>query len=169
MFANAIWLHRLKTNTMKKQSINPGAQVLKNTFLFLLLVVSLLSKAAGHEGAKKTVGVFINDKRIQITRDSVAINNKGTLTLRGLVNESPRAEPLRFRVLIRHRNFAGNILMFRWDEKYKDGEPFNAVDLSKILPKMKVGDQLIVIPIESDSSFENSGEQFQITVTGDNC
>src|SRR5882762_9175980 len=118
---------------MKKQSTNPLVQVMKNTFLLILLLIgSSVSRAADPGDARKTVGVFINDKHIHVTRDSVSINQKGTVTLHGLVDESPRTERLRFRVLIRHRNFAGNILLFPWDEKYKDGEVLNAVELSKI-------------------------------------
>jgi hypothetical protein len=45
----------------------------------------------------------------------------------------------------------------------------NAVELSKILPKTKVGDQVIVIPIDNDSIFEDAYAQFQITVTRDGC
>jgi len=115
---------------------------------------SSVSRAADPGDARKTVGVFINDKHIHVTRDSVSINQKGTVTLHGLVDESPRTERLRFRVLIRHRNFAGNILLFPWDEKYKDGEAVDAVELSKILPKTKVGDQLIVISAFWDAALQ---------------
>lgn len=155
---------------MKKQSVNPAEQVMKNTLLLILLLIgSSASKAANPGDAGKTVGVFINDRHIQITKGSVSINQKGTLTLHGLIEELPGTERLRFRVLIRHRNFAGNVLLFPWDEKYKDGETVNTVELSKILPKTKVGDQIIVIPIDNASTFEDSREQFHIIVTGDNC
>ena len=155
---------------MKKRSYNSRVQVLKNTFLLMLLLIgSSVVKAVEPRDAAKTVGVFINDKLIHITKDSVSLSQKGTLTLHGLILESPKAERLRFRVLIRHRNFAGNVLLFPWDEKYNDGEVLNAVELSKILPGTKVGDQLIVIPIDNDSVFEDAHGQFQITVTGGGC
>jgi len=146
------------------------AQIMKNTFLLIVLLIgSSVVMAADPGDAGKTVGVFINDRQIHITKDSVSINQKGTLTLHRLVLESPKSELLQFRVLIRHRKFAGNILLFPWDEKYNDGETLNAVELFKILPKTKGGDQLIVIPIDNESTFEGSQEQFQITVTGDGC
>ena len=156
---------------MKKQPVNPLLKVMKNAFLLVLFLIgSTMAKAGDHEDAKKkTLGVFINDKQLRIDVDSLAINAKGTLTLHALVNESFKAGQLKFAILIRHRSFAGNVLLFPWDEKFKNGEAINAIDVSKILSNVKPGDQLIIIPFDSESGNESAHEQLLITVTGDNC
>ena len=130
--------------------------------LFLLLIGSSLSTAADPGEAEKSVGVFINGKRLRIEADSLTINAKGTLTLHALAGELPKNERIKFTVWIYHRVYAGKTLFFPWKEEYKNGEPSETVDLSKVLLKMKAGDQLIVIP-------ENSHDEIQITVKGDNC
>ena len=153
------------------QLVSPLLQVIKNAFpLVLLLMGSTVAKAGDHVDAKKKdLGIFINDKQLHIDADSLAINAKGTLTLRALVNESSTAGQVKFRILIRHRNFAGKVLLFPWDENFKNGEAINAIDVSKVLSQVKPGDQLIVIPIDSESGNESPHEQLLITVTGDNC
>jgi hypothetical protein len=145
---------------MKKQS----PFLIRNPIflLFLLLIGSSVSTAAGPGDAEKSFGIFINGKRLPIEADSLAINAKGTLTLHALGGELPNGEQVRFKVWIFHRMYAGKTLLFPWKEEYKNGEPRDTVDLSKILLKTKAGDQLIVIP-------ENSNDQFQITVRGNNC
>ena len=130
--------------------------------LFLLLIGSSLSTAADPGDAGKSVGIFINGKRLRIEADSLAINAKGTLTLHALAGELPKDERIKFTVWIYHRIYAGKSLLFPWKEVYKNGEPSETVDLSKVLLKTKAGDQLIVIP-------ENSHDEIQITVKGDNC
>jgi hypothetical protein len=143
---------------MKKQS----PFLIRNPIflLFLLLIGSSVSQAAGP--GEKSFGIFINGKRLRIEADSLAINAKGTLTLHALGGKLPNGEQVRFKVWIFHRMYAGKALLFPWKEEYKNGEPRDTVDLSKILLKTKGGDQLIVIP-------ENSNDQFQITVKGNNC
>jgi len=127
--------------------------------LFLLLIGSSLSTAANPGEAEKSVGVFINGKRLRIEADSLTINAKGTLTLHALAGELPKDERIKFTVWIYHRIYAGKALLFPWKEEYKNGALSETVDLSKILLKMKAGDQLIVIP-------ENSHDEIQITVKG---
>ena len=145
---------------MKKQSLF----LIKNHsfLLFLLLIGSSVSTAADPGDAGKSVGIFINGKRLRIEADSLAINAKGTLTLHALIGELPMDERIKFKVWIFHRVFAGKMLLFPWKEAYRNAEPSETVDLSKILLKMKGGDQLIVIP-------ENSHDEIQITVAGGNC
>jgi hypothetical protein len=145
---------------MKKQFL---FLIRTNVFLlFLLLIGSSLSKAAGPGDAEKSFGIFINGKRLRTEADSLAINAKGTLTLHALVGELPMDERIKFKVWIFHRVYAGKMLLFPWKEAYRNAEPSETVDLSKILLKTKGGDQLILIP-------ENSHDEIQITVTGGNC
>jgi len=137
--------------------------------LFLLLIGSSVSTAADPGDTKKSVGVFINGKRLRIERDSLSITAKGTLTLHSLTGESPKEERIKFKVWILHRIYAGKTLLFPWKEEYKNGETSDTVDLSKILLKTKAGDQFIIIPLDTESNHENLQEQFQIIVTGDKC
>jgi hypothetical protein len=59
--------------------------------------------------------------------------------------------------------------MFPWDEKVNDGEAINTFEVNKLPKKVKPGDLLVLIPIDSETGAANWSNQLVITLKWDNC
>ena len=154
---------------MKKQHI---LTIARNCAILLVAFLSMpfLSKGDGNDPKDKiTIELFINDKLLNSTQDSLEVTAKGTLRLTGLLENSQQVEMVKFRIQIRHASFAGTTQLFPWVEDYKAGQEFININVDEILQKVKPGDQLIIIPVSTGTKYENSGRQFQIRVIPDRC
>lgn len=154
--------------TMKKQHILIGT---RNCMILLISVLAMFSSVKAERidlTDKKTIELYINDKLLNTATDSLEVTAKGILKLTGLPNNAQQPESIKFRVQIRHASFAG-VVLFPWVEEYKSGQEFMTIPVDEILQKVKPGDQLIIIPVNTGTKYENSGRQFQIRVISDRC
>lgn len=161
---------RINIHTMKKQYVLIST---RNCMILLISVLALYfpSKAERIDPTDgKTIELLINDKVLNTAAKSLEITAKGILRLTGLGANSQQPETIKFRIQIRHASLAGvGQLLFPIVEDYKSGLEFITIPVDEILQKVKPGDQLIIIPIGTGTTFENSGRQFLIKVISDRC
>ena len=155
---------------MKKQHILIST---RNCMILLISVLAMFSSLKAERidlTDKKTIELYINDKLLNTATDSLEVTAKGILKLTGLPANAQQSETIKFRIQIRHASFLGaGQLLFPWVEDYKSGQEFMTIPVDEILQKVKPGDQLIIIPIGTGTTFENSGRQFLIKVISDRC
>lgn len=138
--------------------------------MFILSITSIACFGRGMEnGGKEPIGVFLNGKQINIVKDSVEITATGTLSLSTLSPEYENGEKVKFRVVIRRTTYNGAFPILTYDIRFQDGEEFTLVEVEKILLKAKIGDEILIIPVDADQRFENTREPFHLFVGGDRC
>jgi hypothetical protein len=121
---------------------------------------------------KEQIAIFLNFKnyrRVVLNKDSLEVSIKGTLLLGTLSHELKKTGAVNFWIVIRHRMDLGGIMVNKGDERYNDGEIFSSIEIEKILSKAKPGDQIIIVPVDKDSQYENTKTHFQINVIFGGC
>jgi hypothetical protein len=138
--------------------------------IFVLIAASVNEVCARKiEMFAEPVGVFLNGRQVNLSKDSLQITTTGSLSLSALYPAYKDAEKVRFKVVIRHFTYAGELLLLTLDERYMDGKEFDSVDVESILSKAKVGDQILIIPSDKDGKFENTREPFVLNIISDRC
>lgn len=117
---------------------------------------------------KELLAVYVDGKMINLANDSIEVATKGILSLGNLTQKK---EILSFRVVIRHNTYVQNLpfLLTTLDERYNDGEVFKSIEIEKILHKAKPGDEIIIVPVDENSTYENSRKPFHLNVVGGGC
>lgn len=117
---------------------------------------------------KELLAVYVDGKMINLANDSIEVATKGILSLGNLTQKK---EILSFRVVIRHNTYVQNLpfLLTTLDERYNDGEVFKSIEIEKILHKAKPGDEIIIVPVDENSTYENSRKPFRLNVVGGGC
>lgn len=163
---------------MKRQSIiqyvfNGRNYGLLMTVLFLFTFsVSMAGNREEPRPKKEPIAMFLNTKHnkfLLLNKDSIDVSTKGTLLLGTLSDEFQKRSGVNFWVVIRHRADLGGVMINTGDERYNDGEVFNSIEVEKVVAKAKAGDQIIIVPVDKNSEYENSKTHFMINIRFNGC
>jgi hypothetical protein len=147
--------------------------------ILITFCVSGTATAFSSDPGKTPLGLFINGRTLKAPTDSLDINTSGALVLHAannaagerliFIDDNLPSGAVSFKVVIRHRMQMANMPTTMYDERFEDGKEFTRIEIQSILKKAKVGDQLLIIPVDKNNTYENSKSPLIIEVINGGC
>lgn len=113
--------------------------------------------------------IKIDKRMLKVPFDSIDEHEGGILTLVTPEFDHIPDVPVEFKVVIRHYVKKEIVGISSYDERYMDGKIFTEIEIKDILKNAKIGDQILLIPIDTKDRFSNAKSPFILAVADMGC